>query len=176
MAEYKGLEYLLESIQYFSEHYHFIIAGGGDATKYKQIVKKLHIENKVTFTGRIANDEVGAYFQLCDVFVLPSITRNEAFGLVQCEAMYFGKPVVSTGIEGSGVSYVNKNKDTGFIVPVRNPKAIYEACVKIIDDKELYEKFSNNAKLRFEKMFHIKSIAKEIIKIYKEVDEYDNKK
>ncbi len=176
MAEYKGVEYLIQSVQYFSNYYHFIISGGGDTVEYKKMVKQMNIEDKVTFTGRIENEEVGAYYKLCDLFVLPSITRNEAFGLVQCEAMFFGKPVVSTNIEDSGVSYVNKNEETGLIVPIKEPKAIYDACKTIIDNDELYEKFSSNAKLRFDKMFHINSIAKEITKIYKEVIKDDNKK
>lgn len=176
MAEYKGVEYLIQSVQYFSNHFHFIISGGGDIAQYKQMVKQMNIEDKVTFTGRIENEEVGAYYKLCDLFVLPSITRNEAFGLVQCEAMYFGKPVVSTNIEGSGVSYVNKNEETGLIVPIKEPKAIYDACKKIIENDELYRKFSSNAKLRFKKLFHIKSIANEITKVYKEVIKDDNKK
>jgi len=176
MAEYKGVEYLIESIQYFPEQYHFIISGGGDTIQYQDIAKKINIEDKITFTGRIENEEVGAYYKLCDLFVLPSITRNEAFGLVQCEAMYFGKPIVSTNIEGSGVSYVNKNNETGLIVPIKEPQAIYEACVKIINNDKLYKKFSINTKLRFNKMFHINSITREIITVYKEVIKNDNKK
>jgi len=175
MTEYKGFDYLINSANYFSDEYIILIAGGGNNIKYKEMIKTQNLEKKVKLLGRIKDDEVGAYYKLCDLFVLPSITRNEAFGLVQCEAMYFGKPIVSTNIEGSGVSYVNKNNETGLVIPIRNSKAIYEACIKLINNDELYKKFSFNAKLRFDKMFHINSITKNIIKIYKEVLN-DNKK
>jgi len=169
MTEYKGFEYLIESAKYLSDEYLIIIAGGGDSAKYKQLASKLGVSNKIEFLGRIDDSEVGAYYELCDLFVLSSISRNEAFGLVQCEAMYFSKPIVSTNIEGSGVSYVNLHNKTGLIVEIKNPIELAKAYKKIIDNKEMYNEFSKNSKERFNRLFHIKSISKEIIKKYKEL-------
>jgi len=169
MTEYKGFEYLIDSANYLGDDYIILIVGGGNNKKYREMIKLKNLDNKVKLLGRIKDDEVGAYYKLCDVFVLPSITRNEAFGLVQCEAMFFGKPVVSTDIEGSGVSFVNKHNVTGFIVPVKNSEVIAKACKQIINNKNLYNKFSINSKKRFEEMFHIKSITDKIIQVYKEI-------
>lgn len=169
MTEYKGFEYLIEAVQYLPDDYIVIIAGGGDFSKYKELVKKYKLIDKVIFVGRIDDREVGAYYKIADIFVLPSISRNEAFGLVQCEAMYFGKPIISTDIPGSGVSFVNKNNETGFIVPIKDAKAISEKIIVLLNNKEIYNKFSTNSKKRFHKYFDISSITKEIIKIYKGV-------
>lgn len=169
MTEYKGFEYLIESAKYLSNDYIILIAGGGNYTKYKNIIEENSLQNKVKILGRIKEEEVGSYYKLCDVFVLSSITRNEAFGLVQCEAMYFGKPIISTDIKGSGVSFVNQHNVTGLIVPIKDSKAIAKACEKIIGDKNLYNRFSKNARRRFEEMFHINSITNKITNIYKEL-------
>lgn len=175
MSDYKGFEYLIESSKYLSDEFIVLIAGGGNRSKYENIIKELKLSEKVKLLGRIDDREVGAYYNLADIFVLPSISRNEAFGLVQAEAMYFAKPIVSTNIEGSGVSYVNQDMSTGLIIPIKNPKAIADACIKVLNDKKLYDSFSVNARKRFDKYFDIKSITQEIIKKYKEVLN-DNKK
>ncbi len=175
MTDYKGFEYLIDSANYLSDEYVILIAGGGNNKKYQNMIKSMNLENKVKLLGRIKDEEVGAYYKLCNIFVLPSISRNEAFGLVQCEAMYFGKPVISTNIKGSGVSFVNKNNETGLIIPIKNSKAIADACMKILEDSELYNRFSKNAYYRFQKKFHIQPITDKIIEIYERLSS-DNTK
>ena len=77
-----------------------------------------------------------AYYQACDVFVLPASERSEAFGAVQVEAMAAGKPVVCTEL-GTGTSYVNQDGETGFVVPARNPDALAAAVNRLLADDDL---------------------------------------
>ncbi|MGC9141833.1 MAG: glycosyltransferase [Caldimicrobium sp.] len=66
------------------------------------------------------------------------------------------------------VYYVNKDGETGLVVPSKNPKALADAINKILFDRELYETFSKNALERF-KEFDITSIGSKIVNLYKEV-------
>ncbi|WP_291494077.1 glycosyltransferase [Desulfurella sp.] len=146
LVEYKGFEYLVEAGKYIREDAIIFIAGGGPLyNKLIDKVKSLNLEKKVYILGRV--DNIKPFMELCDIFCLPSITKNEAFGLVLVEALYFGKPLVTTDVEGSGMSYVNQNGVTGLVVPPRDPKNAYE---------------------RF-KEFEISNIGDKVINLYKEV-------
>ena len=54
------------------------------------------LRDRVRFAGEVPHEELPALYHACDLFVLPSVTRAEAFGYVQLEAMACAKPVVST--------------------------------------------------------------------------------
>lgn len=166
LVEYKGFEYLVEAGKYINDNTAIVIAGNGPLFRsLKEKVKNFNLGEKVFLIGRV--DKVNAYIKNCDVFCLPSVTRNEAFGLVLAEALYFGKPLITTDVYGSGMNYVNQNGITGFVVPPRNPIALAEAINKISSDNDLYIKFIQNAKERF-KEFEISNIGDKIISLYKE--------
>jgi len=167
LIEYKGFEYLIEASQFLKDDIIVLIAGGGPLYEtLRDKIKKLNLKDKILLLGRVNN--VSVYMKNCDLFCLPSISRNEAFGLVLVEALYFGKPLVTTNVEGSGMNYVNKHNETGLIVPPKNSKALAEAINAILSDEKLYEKFSKNALERF-KEFEIDSVADRIIEVYEMV-------
>lgn len=167
LVTYKGFEYLIEAAKYLSDDIVICIIGDGPLHgKLTQKVKQLGLESKVILLGKVSN--VGEYLKLCDVFCLPSISRNEAFGLVLVEALYFGKPLVTTNVEGSGMNYVNIDGITGYIVPPKNPKLLAEAIHKIIQNPNIIREFSTNAKRRFDE-FHIKVSAEKVFSLYKKI-------
>jgi len=167
LVEYKGFEYLLEASRFLKDDMIVLIAGGGPLYVHLQNkINNLNLSNKVLLLGRVNN--VSVFMKNSDLFCLPSISRNEAFGLVLVEALYFGKPLVTTNVEGSGMNYVNIHNETGLVVPPKDPKALAETMNMILSDKNLYSRFSKNAKERF-KEFEINSIADRLINIYQEV-------
>ena len=166
LVEYKGFEYLLEASKFLKDDIIVLIAGGGPLYGYLQNKINSLLGNRVLLLGRVA--DISIFMKNCDLFCLPSISRNEAFGLVLAEALYFGKPLVTTNVEGSGMNYVNKHNETGLVVPPKNPRALAEAINKILSDENLYSKFSTNSFERF-KEFDIKSISDKIITLYKTI-------
>jgi glycosyltransferase involved in cell wall biosynthesis len=167
LIEYKGFEYLVEAGQFLKDDTVVLITGRGPLYEtLKNKIEKLHLKDKILLLGRVNN--VSVYMKNCDLFCLPSVSRNEAFGLVLVEALYFGKPLVTTSVEGSGMNYVNKHNETGLVVPPKNSKALAEAINTILSNEKLYEKFSRNALERF-KEFEIDSVADKIIEVYEMV-------
>ena len=165
---YKGFEYLIESARYLPSDYIILIGGDGPLrSKYKKIIERYNFFDKVKLLGRLPHDMLTNYYDVCDVFCLPSVSKNEAFGLVMVEAMSFGKPVVATKIKGSGVNWVNQQGITGLNVEPKNPKALAQAIEFICNNREVYKKFSENALKRFNEEFTIEKEVSRILEVYK---------
>lgn len=167
LVKYKGFEYLIEAGKYIYDNGIIVIIGDGPMRNFlKKKIENLKLEDKVILFGKV--DSVSEYIKNCDLFVLPSISRNEAFGLVLVEALYFGKPLITTDVNGSGMNYVNQNNITGLVVPPKNSKALAYAVNKILSNRSLYNFFSENAKRRFDE-FKIDVVGNKILRLYEEI-------
>ena len=97
------------------------------------------------YLGHIPRNEIIKEYLSADVFVLPTIA--DGFGLVHLEAMACGVPAVTT--ENCG-SVVDHNID-GLIIPIRDPIAIADAILKIVENRDLRDKMSRAAKIKASK-------------------------
>ncbi len=104
LKEYKGVSYLIEAIAKLKRNGTNIalsVAGNGPAyPRLRAMVETLQLGDSVRFLGNIENSDVADLYHSCDLVVLPSVSRREAFGLVQLEATAAGKAVVATDIPG----------------------------------------------------------------------------
>lgn len=167
---YKGFEYLIKAAHHLDDSYVILIGGNGPLKEELETYVHTHnLSEKVIFPGKISEEEVGGYFAACDLFCLSSVERTEAFGIVQLEAMSFGKPVVATRINGSGVSWVNQHGESGLNVPVKDPKALADAIQTICRDSDIYAKFSHNAHQRFLTHFLLTDMVLKVKKVYRQL-------
>jgi glycosyltransferase involved in cell wall biosynthesis len=127
MVGYKGFHVLLQAAARLEAT--VVLVGGGPE---EPRLRGLAPEN-VVFAGHVDDPELPAYYHACDVFCLPSLTIAEAFGMVLLEAMACGKPLVTTALP-TGVSAVNRDGQTGLIVPPGNAGALWEALQSLIGD------------------------------------------
>ena len=80
-----------------TENCELFIAGTGEMEQeLKVFAKRNNIGKKVHFLGFLPDNELKQAYADCDIFVLPSVAKSEAFGIVQLEAMVYGKPVINT--------------------------------------------------------------------------------
>jgi len=164
LVGYKGFEYLIGAIKYLPEDYVLIIGGEGPLHgELEKLSLKYGVSDRVHLIGRKCDEECAAWFDACDVFVMSSIKRTEAFGIVQIEAMSLGKPVVSTRIPGSGVSWVNQDGESGLTVPVCDSRSIAEAVQKVCLSNAEY---GAGAHKRYEKLFTFDKMISGCIQIY----------
>lgn len=164
---YKGFDFLIDSAKYLQDDTVVLIGGTGELSDgFRQKIMQSGLKDKVYLLGKIPQEQLGSYYGACDVFCLPSIERSEAFGVVQIEAMSFGKPVISTNIEGSGVDWVNRNDITGKIVPIKNSKSLANAINEVVSNNNFDR---GNILDYFKQNFLRDKMAKKTLDLYKEV-------
>jgi len=168
---YKGLEYALKAMKIVVKEFpdtRFVIFGYGELmNKLKKLSDKLGLRKKVLFTGTLPDLERNTFYKMCDIFILPSINRGEAFGVSMLEAMTFSRPIVSTDIKFSGVNFVNINNKTGFVVKIKDEKQLAEAIIKLLSNEELRKRFGREARKRVLKYFDKMLMSERTYEIYK---------
>ena len=121
-----------------------IVGDGPLADALRARAANLGINKRLRWLGSIADDDLVGAFSSADLFVLASVARSEAFGLVQVEAMAAGVPVVSTRL-GTSVDVVNVDGVSGLLVRPRDPSELAAAIEKIASDRDLRQRLSNGA-------------------------------
>jgi len=164
---YKGVDVLLRALQGTSIR--AVIAGDGPKrAAWEALAAALGMTAQVRFTGEIPDAELRALMQQCTVLALPSITRAEAFGYVQLEAMASNKPVVSTDVP-SGVSWVNQHETTGLVVPAGDAGALRAALERLMRDPSLRRRFGDAGRRRVEQEFTLPRLRERLRSLYVEL-------
>lgn len=145
LVPYKGFTHLIEAMKYLHAERLIIVGDGFLGKQLKAQIIKNNLQQCVKIISFLDFAEIKALYQLCKIFVLPSIGKNEAFGIVQMEAMYFNKPVVSTDLP-TGVTYINRDKQTGLVVKRKSGVALAAAIKELSNNKQLYNKISRHNK------------------------------
>ena len=131
----KGIDRLLEAAAQLQDHRRLrlvIIGGDGPHTPEYQnlqsMTNQLGIQNRVTFVGRIAQENLPPYYSAADVLVVPSY--YESFGLVGLESLACGTPVVATDV--GAMRSILQDGETGHIVSHVNPRSLARAIESFI--------------------------------------------
>ena len=163
---YKGLKYLVEAMKDVGAN--LVIVGGGPEKENLEFrIKNLELKN-VYFLPFQSEDELINYYHACSIFVLPSIFKSEAFGLVLIEAMACGKPVISTEL-GTGTSFVNQDGVTGFVVPPKDSWALAQAIKEILENKKMAQELGQNASKRVSEELSLEKMLEKISRVYKSI-------
>jgi glycosyltransferase involved in cell wall biosynthesis len=161
----KGQEYLVEALSLLKENNaNFKCFLLGDGAFYKKIVrhsKKLNLDGNVVFTGH--RKEILRFLQCSDILIQPSIAyENSPYSVL--EAMACALPVVGTSV--GGTPELIEDGKTGFIVPPRDPKALYNAIRVLIDDEALAKSMGLSGRQRVIEKFNMADSVKKTQCVY----------
>ena len=129
-----GLENLIIALQLVVERRKdILLALGGEgplAEKLKDMARDTGVDNFVRFTGFIPEKELPSYYQMADLFILP--TKDlEGFGMVTVEALASGLPVLGTPV--GGTREILANLGTEFLFKDSSPASMAELILKTIE-------------------------------------------
>ncbi|MAG91760.1 glycosyl transferase family 1 [Candidatus Woesearchaeota archaeon] len=174
LNEQKGIEYLIKSLknvkQKFPNTLLLIIGEGRYREKLEELVDSLELSDFVEFLGAVPHSKIIDYYNLADVFVMPSITSKigtEGQGLVLLEAMACGTCVIGTNT--GGIPFIIKNNQSGLLVKEKSQSDLANKIIKIIGDNKLRNNFSKNASKFVKSNYSWQKIVKEFEKIYKKL-------
>lgn len=161
LVYYKGADVLLEAFAKLQTPAELFFAGTGVLEHdLQERAATLGIAERVHFLGKRMTPELRDAFADCDLFVLPSVANSEAFGIVQLEAMVYGKPVINTALP-TGVPLVSLHGQTGLTVPPSDADALAAAMEQLLCDDKLREKYGNAAKQRVADTFAIEQVLQQ---------------
>jgi len=175
LTEEKNVSFLIESfnlIQKKRKDVCFVLIGEGYLEeKLKEKVKKLGLESKVIFTGRIAWEEVIKIYRSANLFLFASLTDTQ--GLIILEASYFGLPIVA--LKDDCYEEMLINGKNGYTIYPYQTSLFAERVLEILNNQSLYQEFSKNAK-EIAKNFSAENQAKKLVGVYQKILEtYRNK-
>lgn len=99
LVPYKGLEVLLRALAKRSVDLPLLVAGDGPLRKdLESLAKSLGVD--AHFLGRVEDERLPGLYQGARLTVLPSVNRQEAFGISLVESMACGTPVVASSLPG----------------------------------------------------------------------------
>jgi rhamnosyl/mannosyltransferase len=165
---YKGYEYAIRAMRHIDAR--LLLIGEGPLREPLQaLARETGVSERVHFLGNIHNKDIAPYHHASDIFLLPSIAKSEAFGIVQLEAMACRRPVVNTLIPGSGVPFVSRHEESGLTVEPKNSEALSEAVSALLRDGDRARRYGEAGRRRVETEFEKGVMAKRILSVYQEI-------
>ena len=144
LVPYKGFEYLINAM--ITTPYQLIIAGDGPLrTKLQKMIDAAGVAERIVLEGNVSDARLAFLYKHASIFVLPSVSNGEAFGIVQLEAMSAGLPIVNTDLP-TGVPWVARDGQEAITVRPKSSKDLRDAIVRLITQKK--ERFTLGANAR----------------------------
>src|SRR5262249_9782675 len=160
-----GVGYLISAARIVVDQWpeaRFVFCGKEGDPSYSHELQKqvvdLRLEGHVSFTGVIPHRELVNYFRNCDLTVIPSVI--EAAGNVILEAMACAKPVIGSNV--GGIPDYISDGETGFLVESKNPQALADRILQLLNDPVLTMRMGAAGRKRVEDQYRFDQMISKI--------------
>jgi len=169
LVRYKGVEILLRALPGL-EAETVLVGDGPLRPSLEAMARELGVADRVRFAGEVTDEDLLAWYHACDALVLPSISRQEAFGIVQLEAMACRRPVISTDVP-TGVPWVNQHERTGLVVRAGDVAALRGGLARLVCDAELRQTLGAAGRARVMSQFTSEHMCGAALALYQQLSE-----
>lgn len=167
LVYYKGFEHALHALRRVPQAHLALVGEGPLRPRLEHLARTLGVASRVHLLGAVEDEELAALYHASEVFVLPSVTRAEAFGLVQLEAMACGRPVINTALE-TGVPFVSRHEESGLTVPPGDEQALAGAMQRLLEDEPLRRRLGEAGRARVQAEFTLERMGQAVLEAYRE--------
>jgi len=165
MVAHKGIENIIEAARSVAYAKFLLVGGGPELESLRRLAARLGVTDRVIFTDQVSREDLPPYFAACDLFVLPSVSRLEAFGIVALEAMASGKPVVVSDIPG--VREVITDGREGLLADPVNPEDLGAKIRILLADDRKRSAMGNAGREKVATNFSVKIVVDRIEALYR---------
>ena len=168
-VDWKGFEYLIEAYAELLQSgiqvdtCLWLVGDGPEMSKYRALVEKLNLGEKVTFHG-FARD-IRPWLWASDIFVQPS-QEPEGFSLMLLEAMSAGLPSIATNI--GGTLDIIEDGVNGWLMRTGGDNDLADKMRRVLSDSSLLADTAVKAQESASK-FNVHDIAAETIDLYRQI-------
>ncbi len=165
----KGYEYALMAVKELIKrgaNVRLTIVGEGlERSRLLFTIRDLRLDEYVTLTGEVNPESVRDLLHESHIFLHAGLSEGIANSVI--EAIACGLPVVTTDCGGMGEAITDGVE--GFVVPTRDPEAMAEAIIKLIDTPSLRVRMGQAGRARVLKQFTLERQSQEFIDMYRHV-------
>lgn len=141
---FKGIPELIQAYTRVGPSPHrLVLVGDGSLRPAYERLAQQAAPDRVTFLGRVDESLLVDLYRTASATVLPSVTQEEAFGVVLIESMSCGTPVIASNLPG--VRSVFRDGEEGLLVPAGDVAALAGALDRMTRDEGLRQKLADGA-------------------------------
>lgn len=167
MDKEKRIEVILKALPEILQttDLHLVLAGiGKEKQALETLTEKLDIQDKVTFTGFVPDQDLQNIYRTADLFVIAGIAELQS--IVTMEAMASGLPVVA--VNAMALPELVHNGENGYLIPDGDSQSLAKKVIAILSDKKLSAQMSQKS-LEIIKAHDINKIIEKYESLYNEI-------
>jgi glycosyltransferase involved in cell wall biosynthesis len=151
------LEVFKRIVKEYDQPVHLEIAGGGYLQKaIEEFIDKHQLQQCVTITGFLSNDDLLSHIANADLVMIPSI--SEGLGIVGIEALMLGKTVIASN--AGGLKEVFKDGQNGYVFEAGNVESCLNVVLSVLSNFPAYQLSPANLREEYEKKFSFNGYIK----------------